>query len=413
MKKAEKAYQNFSWELAATYLEGTDSNTCISPPGVYLLLSAIAAASDEKTKWELEEVLSGEADPGDMQGQAHLARIRWLNDILKGSTRENAPTDEPHERIRLRGFFDDAVPSGRSGPVLENQTSIKVPDEFTLLETYKRAMGTAFGDSLKIERGEGENLILENLINFRDQWRVKLLETERVFHTTPYAAPVSAVPRGRGNCVCDWIGVSAAQPAETEQENGPKIPFIYREDMPLAYCDHKDFLSAAIPFRNDYHMVLAMPRNRELSSCLGDAEFLEKALSLSPYSERPADLYLPPFSLNTGIDLKPLLMRMGIHEAFNEEASKITRMATHPTGNRLYIKKATQDTEVEVTAEGAAAKARTTFELTVATIGITEPQWTPPKKVIRFDHPFLFAIWQSRPTPIPLFIGTFQKPQET
>ena len=54
----ESAYNDFCWKLAAQYLLGTNSNACISPPGVFLLLSAIAAASEGLTREELDQVLS-------------------------------------------------------------------------------------------------------------------------------------------------------------------------------------------------------------------------------------------------------------------------------------------------------------------------------------------------------------------
>lgn len=127
---AEKAYHNFSWELAANYLQDTSVNTCISPPGIFLLLSAIAVAADNETKWELDKVLCGKANPRDNQGQAHIAQIRWLNDAI------------------------------RSCPVIKNQTTVQIPAEYGLLPKYKSDVEIAFRGGLKIARSQDENLML-------------------------------------------------------------------------------------------------------------------------------------------------------------------------------------------------------------------------------------------------------------
>lgn len=106
--------------------------------------------------------------------------------------------------------------------------------------------------------------------------------------------------------------------------------------------------------------------------------------------------------------MSPVLKRMGVCDAFDEVTSKITRMATYSTGSALYIAEANQGTKVEVNAEGVSAIAHTKSKL-IKAIGSMDTPVLPPKRMIRFVHPFLFAIWQSRPTLIPLVIGTFQK----
>lgn len=89
------------------------------------------------------------------------------------------------------------------------------------------------------------------------------------------------------------------------------------------------------------------------------------------------------------------MRRMGAATLF-EMTVQITRMATHSTGNAPYIEKAVQDTKVKVNAKGAAESVYTRFTC-VYTIGRNAPLLSP-KRVLRFDHPFLFAIWQSRST---------------
>jgi len=362
----ETTYPNFSWELAAKYLQGANSNTCISPPGVFLLLSAIAAASEGLTKEELDQVLGGNALQDVSDGE-HFANVRWLNDLIAQC------------------------------PVLSNDTSIQVPAKYHLLSEYHSKLEEVFGGKLNIGNASDNAVTLQNLIVFRDKWKTKFEETKAVFYEEPY------MHTGYDSVYNENLGRMTIVSQETEKAKGRKIPYISQDVFGVIVNETDDFVSVAVPFSTDCHMVLSMPKNRPLGDCLGDAEYLKQALDLSDSWPKRVKLYLPSFKIKSKLDLVPILTAMGAREVFDEYDGRITKMVDE----RLYIESGRQETEVEVNAEGAYAKAVTTFRAVATKMG--GMGGTPPLRVIKFNHPFLFAIWQSEPTPVPLFVGTFQK----
>ena len=365
-------YNDFSWNLAAQYLQKTTSNACISPPGVFLLLSAIAAASAGLTKEELDQVLGGTALQA-VSDEDYFSNIRWLNDLMAQC------------------------------PVLRNNTSIQIPAMYHLQQEYRSKLKDAFGDKLNIQTARDKAVTLQNLIVFHDKWETKFKETTEIFYENPY------VPTGytfRSFEDMDPMEPISNQLATqtTTQITGQCIPYIHQDEAPGSRVqENEKFISVAVPFSTDCHMVLSMPKNRPLDECLGDVDFLRSALDVSGGRPARMNLYLPSFKLKNSLDLIPILTAMGANEVFDKYEGQITKMVN----DRLYIESGRQETEVKVTAEGAYAKALTTFSVK-ATASCSFSSLT---RTVTFNHPFLFAIWQTKPTPIPLFIGTFQKPE--
>lgn len=365
--KAEKAYHNFSWELVAQYLQGTDSNTCISPPGIYLLLSAIAAASEGLTKRELDQVLGGKA-LYDVPDEEHFRNIRWLSELIAQCS------------------------------VLSNNTSIQIPAVYHLFQEYRSKLEDAFSGTLSIEKATGKSVILQNLIAFRDKWKTRFEETTEYFYESPY------VPIIENLAFSEHLGKSFIS-QKNEQTKGTRIPYLCQSEAPgIRLQENDEFISVVVPFSSECHMVLSMPKDRPLEECLRDADFLRRALDVTAARPAQLKLYLPSFKIKNELDLIPILTAMGAREVFNEYDGQITKLVN----DCLYVESSKQETEVEVTAEGASAKALTTFCM-VKALGSMLP--CCPPKVIKFNHPVLFAIWQSNPKPIPLFIGTFRKPE--
>jgi len=365
----EITYNDFSWELAAKCLQGTNSNTCISPPGVFLLLSAIAAASEGLTKWELDQMLSGKA-LCDAPDEEHFANILWLNDLIAQC------------------------------PILSNDTSIQVPAVYHLFPEYRNKLEDAFRGKLSIEKASGRAVVLQNLIVFRDKWKTKFEETTEIFCKEPYIPTAESL--SFGECLRKTIALQ-----NNVQIKERRIPYIFQSELPgIRLQENEEFISVAIPFSSDCHMTLSMPKDHPLEDCLGDAGFLKRALDVSAGKSERLKLYLPSFKIKNKLDLIPALTAMGANEVFDEYGGQIAKMVN----TCLYIESAGQETEVEVTAEGAYAKALTIFSM-VKAIGGISPPYCPPR-IIKFNHPFLFAIWQTTPASVPLFIGAFQKPTE-
>lgn len=373
----EMTYNDFSWRLAAQYLHGSNMNSCISPPGIFLLSSAIAAASQDLTKEELDFVLGGKALQ-DISDGDHFANIRRLNDMIAQCS------------------------------VLSNDTAMSIPDVYHLLPEYRDKLKESFDEKLKIGSSSDDAVVLENIIVFQDSWKYSFEETTEMFYKTPYTSS-EYMFRSFENLFEDIVSTMPLcnlTSKDTTEAKGQRISYIHQEETSgIRVQESEEFISVAVPFSSDCHMVFSMPKNRPLDECLGDSSFLRRALDISTGRPAMIDLYLPSFKIKNRLNLIPILTAMGAKEVFDKEDGQITKMVN----DRLYIESGNQETEVEVTVKGAYARALTRFRMTKAISGMS---FYSPPKVVRFNHPFLFAIWQSEPTPVPLFIGTFQNPDK-
>ena len=305
----------------------------------------------------------------DVPDEEYFTNIRWLNDLIA------------------------------QWPVLSNDTAIQIPAVYQLLPEYQRKLENSFSGRLNMEKSSDDAVVLQNLIVFRDKWRTKFEETTEIFYENPY------IPSTENLAYSGHLGKSLV-PKRNEQATGRRIPYLFQRETPgIKLQENDEFISVVVPFSSDCHMLLSMPKNRTLEEGLREGGFFERALDLNAARPAQVDLYLPSFKIKNKLDLIPVLTDIGAREVFDKYSGQVTKMVN----DRFYIESAEQKTEVEVTAEGAFATALTTFRM-VKAIGGMGGSLLP--RVIKFNHPFLFAIWPSKPTPIPLFIGTFQKPAE-
>lgn len=351
------AYHEFSWKFASECLKSEKKNACISPNGVYVLLSAIAQGAVGKTRQEFDTLLSEVS----LQTAGNLCRHMEACSVITESS------------------------------------EIFLPSHIQLNPAYEKVVLSEFGETIE-KRGALDGFVtLKNKIDFKSSWKEEFKETEGTFYKKPYKERRSPFAH-KGF----WMFFQ-----REKVYNAIKIPVIYRENANLNYKETESFVSVAIPFNTNCHMVFTMPKNRKLSVCLRDPSFMKDALTLQPtqqsFPTMGIHVMIPAFQVQSDfLNLKDVLKIMGLKRAFEESMAEITQMANEA----LYIDSVEQESEIEVTSKGAAAYATTTIRMMPLVVGPHRPM----TKCIRFDHPFLFAIWMSDLTPVPIFIGTFQGP---
>jgi serpin B len=121
---------------------------------------------------------------------------------------------------------------------------------------------------------------------------------------------------------------------------------------------------------------------------------------LAGTSRHQVTLSMPRFRLEAAFDLVPVLMRLGVTEAFSGRAdfSGITE------AERLQISAVMHKAYVDVDEQGTEAAAAT-----AAVFVMSAAMRTPPPVTMVVDRPFLFAIIHT-PTGLPLFIGQVSHP---
>ena len=202
------------------------------------------------------------------------------------------------------------------------------------------------------------------------------------------------------------------------------MPFLYYDDEELGYTKNNRYQSVTIPFKTNAkqsnglfplsiekpsgstcYMTFAMPFNCSIDEVLVSPKELAKMLQCQPYAlNRHAEVHLPAFSLEQMNSLNAELEQLGLHLAFNKFASDIPGMVKLDIDERLYIESVEQEIMVDVNAQGAEAHAKT--EILMSVCSLCKPI-QPPKAILRFNHPFFFAIWLKTPNGdmLPLFIG--------
>jgi serine protease inhibitor len=112
-------------------------------------------------------------------------------------------------------------------------------------------------------------------------------------------------------------------------------------------------------------------------------------------------LAMPRFRLEASVNLVPVLQRLGVREAFGDEAdfSGITQ------AGRLKIGAVAHKAYIDVDEHGTEAAAATAAVMTM--LAATRP---PPPVTMVVDRPFLFAIIETA-TGLPLFLGQVTHPR--
>lgn len=148
-------------------------------------------------------------------------------------------------------------------------------------------------------------------------------------------------------------------------------------------------------------MVILLPRQ------IGGLGQLEQQLSpvfldglLAQMKKQKVQVFLPRFKLESDFKLNDTLAKMGMPDAFNQEAD-----FSGLNGIRdLFIGGVFHKAWVEVNEEGTEAAAAT---VVYETLGVEE---NPPEPVFRADHPFIFLIRDTRSGSL-LFVGSLADPR--
>lgn len=106
---------------------------------------------------------------------------------------------------------------------------------------------------------------------------------------------------------------------------------------------------------------------------------------------------IPKFKIETEIDLKSLLPKLGINAIFSQKNSGLTKLLNNDEA--LFVSKAIQKAFIEVNEEGAEAAAAT---------GMVIMMRCAPRPPLQFnaDRPFLYLLFGANRTP--LFIGAYR-----
>jgi len=214
-------------------------------------------------------------------------------------------------------------------------------------------------------------LILTNAIHFKGKWADEFDKS----HTWDE----------------DWHGAGGAQKAALMHKRGA-----YR------YFERADFQALDIPYKGDeLSLLVVLPKKANglaaLESRWSGENLYQQVTGSLTYEE--VILSLPRFKLETTLQLKPILFKMGAALAFSDNAD-FTGISATP----LKISEVVHKAFVDVNEEGTEAAAATGVLMAKCAAVAVEP------KSFVADHPFLFMIRQTKTNQV-LFSGRVLDPK--
>lgn len=219
-------------------------------------------------------------------------------------------------------------------------------------------------------------LVLLNALHFQCLWKVPFdpkLTQERMFHCA----------------------------------NGSMVPvhmmsltnrFNYGEFMT---ADGVDYDVIEVPYEGDsLSMLLVSPIEPEVPLSMLSADLSSQRLQQWRTEMRNVkrQLAFPRFTVNSDVDLKTALLKMGLGDIFNLATADFTRITTD---ERLCVSKVLQRVKIEVNEQGTKGAAATAAVM-FSRMAVEE---------ITLDRPFLFLI-QHKHSGAVLFVGEFNEPQQ-
>ncbi|XP_048005080.1 antichymotrypsin-2-like isoform X2 [Leguminivora glycinivorella] len=169
-------------------------------------------------------------------------------------------------------------------------------------------------------------------------------------------------------------------------------------DVPMMYMEEKfrygesEKLNAQLlemPYEGEEaSMLIVLPKDVEgldavLKQLATEVDLVQEMQSMI---STKVQVTIPKFKIETEIDLKELLPKLGIKAIFNEENSGLTKILDG--SEPLYVSKAIQKAFIEVNEEGAEAAAATAMSVMMCCAMVD----FEPVPVFTADRPFLAAI---------------------
>ncbi|XP_047986727.1 antichymotrypsin-2-like isoform X2 [Leguminivora glycinivorella] len=209
--------------------------------------------------------------------------------------------------------------------------------------------------------GADTRAVLVNALYFKGQWDKKFnekLTSDQDFHVT--------------------------------KDKTVKVPMMYKkDDFKYAESEELDAKLLELPYKEkEASFLIVLPNEIDglaaLQEKLKDPTALDKAVA--QMREVEVNVHLPKFKIESTINLKNVLQKMGVTNLFDASKARLDNLLKNENG--LFVSDAIQKAFIEVNEEGAEAAAANAF---VSLNRSGKLHFTDPKE-FKADHPFLFFL---------------------
>ncbi|XP_071440479.1 serpin B6-like [Hetaerina americana] len=376
-----------------------NQNLVVSPLGVWSLLAVIAEGASGNTESQLKATL-------------------------------NLPSDAGIVRRGYRSIWKAILHANRSSTTLECANAIfsdanrpLLPDFEYLAETHYGA--TVRGVQLHNPPAAAETINswvssathdrIRNVISASDIVDAEIIMGNAVFFQGAWALPFNSTFTVNRPFYADYrrerlppSGKSGLRQHDAVEEMVvASVPMMYQSGpFKFAVIDALKAQILELPYEGgELSMLVALPkkgtslaevfarlRNTTLDTLL---QMLESQSSVDVEEGDVIDVFLPRFTINTRVQLKEHLEKLGLEDIFNVARSDLRKLSH----SRLYVSKVLHQAEIKVAEEGTVASA-----VTVATIN----NFSMPT-VFNANHPFLFIVIEKTTKAI-IFAGKVSNP---
>ncbi|XP_030612509.1 leukocyte elastase inhibitor-like isoform X2 [Archocentrus centrarchus] len=258
-----------------------------------------------------------------------------------------------------------------------------------------------------IESYDAARLNINSWVEKQTQGKIKDLLAEGVLNSLTRLVLVNAIYfKGLWNKQFKEDQTRDAQFRLNKNDTKPVKMMHQKSKFPLTFVHDINCQILELPYKgNELSMLIFLPQNIEDSTT--GLEKLEKKLTFEKFvewtnpnmmDETEVQVGLPRFKLEENYDMKDVLVRMGMVDAFDMSKSDFSGMSP---ANDLVLSKVVHKAFVEVNEEGTEAAAATAAIMMLRCARI-------PDRFIA-DHPFLFFI-RHNPSMSILFAGRYCSP---
>ena len=356
-----EAMGGFSFRTGAELLSGAQSpNVNYSPVSLYYALSLASMGAEGQTRQELmelmgveeEELLKSQAQNfyhhyfiQNEIGQQNLGNSLWVDDsarLKEGFAKEAA--DFFYTEM-FQGDLNDPRFCQARGQWVKDHTGGVLAPEF---EPNPEAV-----------------LSILNTVYFKDEWVDNFLEEDTA-------------------------------PATFSREQGDPVTVDFmNQTITGAFTRGENFLRAGLPMKNGSSMIFVLPDEGVSAASLAASEAsLREAFTGGEDSYGTITWKVPKFSFGSDLDLKALLMQLGVESAFSGEKADFSRLLEN--SKDVFIDSVKQQSHIGIDEKGVEAAAFT--QIMFCGSGCPEDE-----AHMVLDRPFLYAIEVSPDAP--LFLG--------
>ncbi|MBX9688129.1 MAG: serpin family protein [Candidatus Obscuribacterales bacterium] len=367
--KQTQSSSSFALKFFTETAKNPKENVLVSPYSAYAALSMTLNGAAGKTLEQMAKTLgvgSGGVDALNARNKSVMASLN-ANDKVK---LEIANAIFSEKALPFKQSFIDACKQYYNAEA----RSMKFGDPATLNEINSWCNTKTHGKIAKIldNLSEQEKMVLLNAIYFKGAWLDKF------------------------------------DPASTLDDkftdvSGKQVPVrMMHKNNKYYYLKGENFESLIMPYAGSKQSMYIFLPDKNVGLNAFQAKLTDSNWKkwMDAYERRDVNLELPKFKLETSSNLRDVLSKMGMTDAFSDKAN-FTKMIEQ-SGN---LSRVLQKTYMEVSEEGTEAAAVTAVTFAPRT-AMRNPQ--PPVN-FRVDRPFVLALMDNSNDEI-LFLGSVVKP---